>query len=54
VGYCKRAYLIEIKNPDAHGKLRASQIIFQDKWKGPDVHVVETIEEALRVIGVKT
>jgi len=51
VGYCKRAYLIEIKNPDARGKLRTSQIIFQEFWKGPDVHVVENVEEALKVIG---
>lgn len=53
VGHCKKVYLIEIKNPDARGKLRTSQIIFQEYWKGPDVHVVENVEEALKVIGVE-
>lgn len=54
VGFCKRSYFIEIKNPDARGKLRTSQIIFQEKWKGEDVHVVETVDEALKVIGVQS
>lgn len=54
VGHCKKIYLMEIKNPDARGKLRASQIIFQEFWKGPDVHVVESVDEALKVIGVNT
>lgn len=53
IGYCKRTYLVEIKNPNARGKLRTSQIIFQEFWKGSPVHTVETIEEALKVIGVK-
>ncbi|MBS4034375.1 MAG: hypothetical protein KGZ85_07930 [Ignavibacterium sp.] len=44
-------YLIEIKNKDARGKLSTSQLIFRDKWKGK-VHVVETVDEALKVIGV--
>ncbi len=54
VGHCKKIYLIEIKNPDARGKLRTSQIIFQEYWKGSPVHVVETPEDALKVIGVKS
>lgn len=53
-GFCKRSYLIEIKNPDARGELRTSQIIFQEFWKGENVHVVESVEDALKVIGVKT
>ena len=53
VGYMKKTHLIEIKNPSTKGKLRASQEIFRDKWKGSDVHVVNTVDEALRVIGVE-
>ena len=53
VGYMKRTHLIEVKNPEANGKLRATQEIFRDKWKGTDVHVVNTVDEALRVVGVE-
>ncbi len=51
-GLFGKNYLIEVKNPEARGKLRASQEIFLDKWKGK-VYVVETVEEALRVVGVE-
>lgn len=51
-GIFGRNFLIEIKNPQAHGKLRASQEIFQDKWKGK-VFVVESVNDALKVIGVE-
>ena len=54
VGICKKTFLIEIKNKEARGKLRVSQKIFQEFWKGEEVHVVETVEEALRVIGVES
>jgi hypothetical protein len=53
VGYMKRTHLIEVKNPDTNGKLRATQEIFRDKWKGSDVHVVNTVDEALRVVGIE-
>ena len=53
VGYMKRTHLIEVKKPEANGKLRATQEIFRDKWKGTDVHVVNTVDEALRVVGVE-
>ncbi len=54
VGIFGKDYKIEIKNPDARGKLRTSQMIFQEFWKGDRVHVVQSPEEALRVIGVKS
>jgi hypothetical protein len=53
VGFCGEDHKIEIKNPDARGKLRTSQIIFQEFWKGKPVKVVETPEQALNAIGVK-
>lgn len=51
-GIFGRDFLIEIKNKDARGKLSTEQLIFRDKWKGK-IHVVETVDEALQVIGVK-
>lgn len=54
VGIKKKTFLIEIKNPDARGKLETSQKIFQEFWKGEDVHVVENVEDALGVIGAKS
>ena len=51
-GIFGKNYLIEIKNLEARGKLLATQEIFRDKWKG-NVHVVTSVDEALRVIGVK-
>lgn len=51
-GIFGKNYLIEVKNPEARGKLRATQEIFRDKWKG-SVHVVTSVDEALRVIGVE-
>ena len=53
VGYMKRTHLIEVKNPETKGKLRATQEIFRDKWKGSDIHVVNNVDEALQVIGVE-
>lgn len=51
-GIFGKNYLIEVKNPETNGKLRATQEIFRDKWKG-NVHVVNSVDEALRVIGVE-
>lgn len=50
-GIFGKNFLIEVKNPDTKGKLRASQEIFRDKWKGK-IYVVNTVDEALKVIGV--
>lgn len=50
-GIFGKNFLIEIKNPEARGKLTAEQIVFRDRWKGK-VYVVNSVEEALRVIGV--
>jgi Holliday junction resolvase len=43
-------YLLEIKNPERKWKLRQTQIDWHEKWQAP-VHVVETIEEVLQIIG---
>lgn len=51
-GLFGKNFLIEVKNPEAKGSLRASQEIFRDKWKG-NVHVVNSVDEALRVVGIE-
>jgi len=51
-GVFGKNYLIEVKNEEARGRLTAEQEIFIDKWKGK-IHIVETVDEALRVIGVE-
>lgn len=52
VGIFGKNYLIEVKNREARGKLTSEQIIFRDSWKGK-VHIVETADDALKVIGVQ-
>jgi len=44
-------HLMEIKNKDNYGKLSVKQMIFRDKWKGK-IHLIETVDDALKVIGV--
>jgi hypothetical protein len=51
-GVFGKNFLIEVKNPDTRGKLSTEQLIFRDKWKGK-VHVVNSVDDALRVIGVE-
>lgn len=51
-GIFGKNYLLEVKNEDTRGRLTPEQEIFLDKWKGK-VHVVKTVDEALRVIGVE-
>lgn len=50
VGYKKRTFLLEVKNPKAKGKLNELQEIFFATWRG-QVAVVNNLEEALAVIG---
>ena len=49
----KSITLFEIKNPATHGKLNALQESWHLQWAGA-VHVVRTVEEALRLAGVVT
>ena len=48
VGFQSNTYLIEIKSPK--GKLREGQQEWINNWRGGDVHVVRTVDEALNVI----
>ena len=49
-----KMYLIEIKNPEKQEskrrKLDESQVKWHEKWQAP-VHVVETVDEVLKLIG---
>jgi len=46
VGYNGETYLMEIKNPDANGKLNKIQEAWHDSWVG-HACVVHSVEEAL-------
>jgi hypothetical protein len=51
VGYRRRTFLLEVKNPDAGGELNDDQLDWHREWRGQPVVTVETPEEALRAIG---
>lgn len=51
-GIFGKNFLIEIKNKKTYGKLSTEQLIFRDKWKGK-IFVVETVDEALKVVGAQ-
>ena len=50
VSFRNTLYLIEIKNPETHGKLNKLQREWHNHWYG-DVYTCWTLDEALRVIG---
>lgn len=52
VGFCKKNHLFEIKNPDTKYKLSTEQIIFNDKWKGAEVKVIKSWQEAYNHLGI--
>lgn len=54
VGYRGQTYLIEVKNTaTSYGKrgLNTKQQDVADNWRGAPIHVVRSVDEALRVIG---
>lgn len=51
VGFRRRTYLLEVKNPEADGELNAEQLEWHSDWRGQPVITVETPNEALRAIG---
>ena len=53
VGYAGRLFLVEVKNPDANGRLTKHQVPFHQKWGEFGVFAVETLDEALAAIGWK-
>ena len=59
VGFRKRMYLLEVKTPATlkasrvAGQLTPDQKKFNEEWRGPPVHIVHSLEEALAVLGIK-
>lgn len=53
VGRAGSTYLLEVKNPDTSHGLTDKQQKFIAEWRGGPVHVVETVEEACRVVTVE-
>ena len=43
-----KAYFVEVKGP--RGKLNALQEKFHGEWRGPKIHIVRTVDEAIEVI----
>ena len=50
VGYLRTNHLLEVKGPK--GSLTEDQVRWIDGWLGA-VHVVRTVDEALRAVGVR-
>ena len=50
VGFRGATFLVEVKGPK--GKLTDRQVKWITDWRGGPVHVVRSIDDALRVIGV--
>lgn len=46
-----KGLLVEVKS--ARGKLRPEQIRWQATWRGPEIHIVRTIDDVLRLVGVQ-
>ena len=56
VGFRKQTFLVEIKNGEAspsEKKLNPAQIIWHYNWNGGPLAVVESVDEALKLIGLK-
>ncbi|WBO86081.1 hypothetical protein [Hymenobacter yonginensis] len=53
VGYRGRTFILEVKDPaqpPSKRKLTEGEEEFRAKWRGSPYHIVETIEEALRIV----
>jgi hypothetical protein len=54
VGKDGRTFLIEVKNKSGRNRLQESQKKLIEEWNGTEIHIVRTVEEALRVIDGKS
>lgn len=50
VGYRKKNFLMEVKEPKVKGKLRPSQKDWHEGWNGDYVYVVKDTQSALLVL----
>lgn len=51
IGYNGKTFLVEVKNPEGKNKLEPAQVEFINEWKGGEIGVVRTLDEALVAIG---
>ena len=53
VGYRKRSFIIEIKDPTqppSARKLTAGEAKFRDEWRGSPYHIIHTADEAIALV----
>ena len=50
IGYRGRTILAEVKNPGARGRLNKGQREFIDEWKGGDVPIIKSVEDAGKLL----
>lgn len=53
VGYRGRTFILEVKDPSqppSKRQLTEGEAQFRARWRGSPYHVVETVEEALRIV----
>ena len=56
VGFQDVNYIMEIKDgnkPPSQRKLTPGEQKFKDEWRGGEYHIVNSIDEALKIINVK-
>ena len=56
VGFRKQTFLVEVKDGQASPsakKLNPAQVIWHHNWTGGSLAVVESVEDALKLIGVR-
>jgi hypothetical protein len=56
VGFRKQTFLVEVKDgqaPPSAKKLNPAQVIWHHNWTGGPLAVVESVEDALKLIGVR-
>jgi len=52
VGHSGETYLMEVKEPGVKRRLRPSQAEWHREWCGAKVHVVQDVDEALRLVKI--
>jgi Holliday junction resolvase len=54
IGWKGETYMFEVKNRAGRGvKLSANEAYFIEHWRGRPVVIVESVEDALRALGVR-
>jgi hypothetical protein len=51
IGYQKKTFLQEVKNPDGRNRVDPAQLTFHRLWRGAPIEVVHNTYESLRHIG---